>query len=112
MKGFEQNHLSLLSQFSWIKAPRIDRHKKYPLNELLFLCVNGVACGYTVWEEITDFGEEKLLWLRTYLPYENGICSHDTLNRVMGLLDYQAFEVFVVSWVQSLVESLGANWST
>lgn len=43
MKELEQNPLS---QFSGVTDPRIDQHKKYPLAELLFLCVNAVACGY------------------------------------------------------------------
>lgn len=105
----QKNQLSLLSCFSGITDPRIERHKRYQLNELLFLSVNAVCCGYTQWDEITDFGEEKLPWLREFLPYENGICSHDTLNRVFGLIDYREFEVFFVSWVAGIAESLGGK---
>ena len=94
--------LRQLSEFSGIEDPRIDRKKLYPLNEILFLLVGAVISGCTSWEEIADFGEDKLSWLRKYLPYSNGTPSHDTIDRVMTLIDHRAFEMFFINWVNSL----------
>lgn len=90
-----QQLLEILAQ---LDDPRIDRHKKYPLLEILFLTVSAVLSGFEDWDEIVDFGESKLEWLRRYLPYENGIPSHDTLNRVISLLDYRMFEKCFIDW--------------
>lgn len=98
--------MALLGGLAGLHDPRIDRKKLYPLTELLFLTVNAVMCGYSEWDEIVDFGEAKLAWFRLYLPYENGISSHDTLNRAIGLLDCREFEVFFVSWMQGLADTL------
>jgi predicted transposase YbfD/YdcC len=64
----------------------------------LFLNISAVLSGFEEWEEIADFGEEKLDWLRKYLPYANGIPSHDTINRVTSLIDYRSFEKCFINW--------------
>jgi hypothetical protein len=82
----------LVLRLSDISDIRVQRTKLYPLNEILFLCVCSVISGFEDWDEIADFGEEKITWLRKYLPYENGIPSHDTINRVVSMIDYRSFE--------------------
>lgn len=89
---------SLIESFRSVNDPRIDRRKLYPLIEVLFLTTSAVLSGFEEWDEIVDFGEEKLSWLRKYLPYVNGIPSHDTVNRVISLIDYRAFETCFINW--------------
>ena len=89
---------SLVTVFEGVPDFRIDRHKKYTLGEILFLTLSAVISGFTEWEEIADFGEEKLGWLRGFYLYENGTPSHDTINRVVSLLDYRAFEEHFIRW--------------
>jgi hypothetical protein len=100
---------ALIGRFEGITDIRIERKKLYPLNEILFLSISAVISGYSEWDEIVDFGEEKMEWLRQYLPYKNGIPSHDTVNRVLGLIDYRSFETFFIDWVDSLSVSLGGK---
>lgn len=64
----------------------------FPLEEILFLVYCSSACSIESYDEIHDFGEERIDWLRKYLPYENGIPSHDTINRVMSLLKTEELE--------------------
>ncbi|MCW5921683.1 MAG: ISAs1 family transposase [Saprospiraceae bacterium] len=64
----------------------------------MFLVVSAVTSGLTTWEEIVDFGEEKLARLRKYLAYESGIPSHDTVNRVMSIINYRTFEQCFINW--------------
>lgn len=88
----------LITAYSNLKDPRIERSRLYPLNEIIFLCISAVISGFQDWDEIVDFGEEKIDWLRKYLPYEQGIPSHDTVNRVISLLDYRVFEECFINW--------------
>lgn len=62
------------------------------------MAVTAVISGANEWEEIVDFGQEKLGRLRRYLKYENGIAAHDTINRVIGMINYRAFEKCFLSW--------------
>jgi predicted transposase YbfD/YdcC len=82
---------TLLASLSNIEDARIDRKKLYPLNEILFMTTSAVLSGFEEWDEIVDFGNAKLDWLRKYLPFENGIPSHDTVNRVISMIDFRAF---------------------
>ena len=91
---------SLIDSFASLEDPRIDRKKLYPLMEIVFLSVCAVLSGFEEWDEVVDFGEEKLAWLRKYLPYEHGIPSHDTMNRVISLVDDRAFERCFIDWVE------------
>jgi predicted transposase YbfD/YdcC len=109
MENKEQTHLDLLLRFEGITDPRIERHKLYSLNEVLFLTISAVISGCSGWEAIADFGKAKLAWLRQYLPYANGVPSDDTINRVIGLIDYRSFESFFISWVEGMVVSVGGK---
>lgn len=100
-----QNRLnSLLEAFRSVEDPRIDRSKLYPLIEILFLTTSAVLSGFEEWDEIVDFGEEKFDWLRKYLSYENGIPSHDTVNRVISMIDYRMFEECFINWATMDIE--------
>jgi predicted transposase YbfD/YdcC len=94
----------LLAALEKVQDPRIDRKKLYPLIEVLFLTTSAVLSGFEDWDEIVDFGEEKLAWLRKYLPYENEIPSHDTINRVVSLIDYRLFEECFLNWATMSIE--------
>lgn len=48
---------------------------------------------------IEEFGNAKLEWLRQFLPYDNGVPSHDTLGRVLGRLNPDALEQMFASWM-------------
>jgi predicted transposase YbfD/YdcC len=85
--------------FSRIEDTRLDRHKQYTLIEILFLTVSGIMSDCDTWEDIVDFGKMKLDWLQKYLPYENGIPSHDTLNRVMSLINPKLLETAFIDWL-------------
>lgn len=89
---------TLIVAFDGVPDFRIERHKKYALGEILFLTLSAVVSGFTEWEEIADFGIEKLNWLRGFYKYENGIPSHDTINRVISHLDNRAFEERFIGW--------------
>ena len=100
MKADPPVYRSLIESFASLEDPRIDRKKLYPLMEIVFLSVCAVLSGFEEWDEVVDFGEEKLDWLRKYLPYEHGIPSHDTMNRVISLVDDRAFEQCFIDWVE------------
>lgn len=90
--------VSIIEVFKPMEDPRIERGKLYPLIEILFLTVCSVISGFEEWEEVEDFGNEKIEWLRKYLPYANGIPSHDTINRVISILNQRVFEQCFMNW--------------
>lgn len=94
----------LLSHFTDLEDPRVDRTKRYPLIEIIFLIISATISGCEGWKSIRDFGLLKLDWLRQFFPYDNGIPVDDTLARVMRKLDTKQFANCFTSWMQSIAE--------
>jgi predicted transposase YbfD/YdcC len=100
-KKMESPLESISSYFGRITDPRNAAQVSYPLGEILFLVLTGMICDCEDWEDIEDFGNEQLAWLRGYHAYERGIPAHDTLNRVMGMIDHQEFSENFIAWMGS-----------
>lgn len=102
----------LLEHLNQVPEPRQSAKIDYPLDEILFLTISAVVSGCNGWDEVVDFGEDKLDWLRGFRPFANGIPSHDTMNRVMSLINPAAFEQMFVLWVnQNLALAEGTHIS-
>lgn len=97
---------SLLPLFELVEDPRMDRTKGYPLSEILFLVLSAVVSGVNFLTEIEKFGEAKLDWFRKFMPYENGIPSHDTIGRVLGLIDPDALERMFQAWMEAAASAM------
>lgn len=92
--------------FSEVEDPRMDRCKRHELMDIIGLCLVGVICGCDSWVEIEEYGVEKEEFLRAHFGFENGIPSHDTLGRVMSLLNPVQFHEGLVNWTRLLVGKL------
>lgn len=95
---------NILNHFSTLPDPRVDRTKRYPLIEIVFLIITATISGCEGWKQIKDFGDLKLTWLRKFLPYENGIPVDDTIARLMRKLNTKAFQKCFVNWIQSIAQ--------
>lgn len=100
----DKNKLDLLDFLGKVKDNRIERTKKYPISEILFLVLSGLVSGMNTWDDIQFFGEQKIEWLRKYLPYASGIPSHDTLNRVFSLINKAEFEHYFTEWMKANID--------
>ena len=95
-----ENH-SLLSHFSILQDCRQTGKIAHKLSDILLLAICAVIAGAEGWEEIEDFGHSRLSWLQEYADFENGIPSHDTIARVMSLVNPKQFQQCFADWMQS-----------
>lgn len=93
---------SLLDHFSALKDPRMGWRVLYPLPEILLLVLCATLSDMEDFVEIVLWGEERLDFLRRFLPFERGVPSHDVLNDVFNALDPALFQQCFVSWVETL----------
>jgi predicted transposase YbfD/YdcC len=104
--GPETTSTSLFTQyFHALKEPRrtTNGNFQYPLDEILFLTISSIISGwFEDWEDIIYFGEKNLTWLQKFYPFENGIPSHDVLNRLFNRLDINEFNSCFMKWVNSI----------
>lgn len=89
----------LFNNLSRVSDPRQKGKVKHLLIDVLFLIITSTISGAESWEEMEDFGNDKLIWLRKYLPFTNGIPTHDTIARIMGLLDPKEFQANFAKWM-------------
>ena len=97
---------SFESHFGNLKDPRVDRHKAYPLTEILFVVLCGSICGAESWRDYVLFGKEKLDFLRQHFPFKKGIASKNTYARVFAALDPQLFKNCFIEWAKCLQKIL------
>lgn len=97
--------------FSGMKDPRRTNrgNLRYPLEEILFLCISAVLSGMNEWTSIVMFGGLKLEWLRQYYPYKHGIPSHDVLGKVFAALEPDEFNKCFREWINSIAELTGGE---
>ncbi|MBW9500062.1 transposase [Escherichia coli] len=71
-------HISIIPDYR--QAWKVE-HK---LSDILLLTICAVISGAEGWEDIEDFGETHLDFLKQYGDFENGIPVHDTIARVVS----------------------------
>jgi len=77
--------------FRRLRDPRA-ANAQHQLVEVLFIALAAVLCGAQGPSDMAQFGRAKEGLLRTILPLEHGIPSHDTFGRVFRALDPVQFE--------------------
>ena len=97
-----EDRTGLISIFTKIEDPRIDRQRLHKLIDIIVIAICGVICGADTWVDIAHYGNEKKSFLKKYLELPNGIPSHDTFGRVFSLLDGEAFQACFFEWVQEV----------
>ena len=80
---------------------------KYPLSEVLFVVLLAMLGNANEWEEIEAFAQAHEKCLRKYLSFENGIPSHDTIRRVMGMISPQSLQGLQYKWNELLSRDEG-----
>ena len=91
--------------FQDLNDPRVERTRKHPLINIVFIAVCGVLSGANSFAAIHEFGCDRRQWFARYLDLFNGIPSDDTFARVLARLDPGVFEKCLLSWMQAVQEA-------
>lgn len=94
------SELQLFKYFSTIEDTRQSGKVAHKLFDILFLTISAVIAGSQGWEEIEEFGHDRLDWLRKFVAFENGIPTHDTVARVISKIDMQKFQSCFSKWMK------------
>jgi len=92
----------LLHHFAALKDPRQRVKVVYPLPEVVLLVLCATIAGADGFVEINHWAEIHIDFLRRFLPYKDGIASHDVLNDVMNALHPRLFSECFITWVSGL----------
>ncbi len=77
---------------------------KHKLMNILFIGVIASIANANTFLEIGAFAEVKEEWLKKYMDFDNGVPSHDTIQRVFEHLDSKAFNKAFIEWTNKVSE--------
>jgi len=97
---------SLKTHFQSIPDPRTGPAQRHALLDILLIAVCSMLCGAESFVDMELFGRCQRVWLKTWLALPRGIPSHDTFNRVFGLIDPNAFRDCFIGWTQGLRQTI------
>ena len=89
----------LLDHLATIKDTRQSWKVAYRLQEVLFLVVCGTIASCDDYDDIVDWGEAHLSFLRGFAEFYHGIPCADWLRTVMNRIDPDLFAACFSSWV-------------
>ena len=89
----------LLDHLAEIKDTRQSWKVAYPLREVLFLVVCGTIASGDDYDEIVDWSEAHLSFLRRFSEFYHGIPCADWLRTVINRIDPDLFAACFSSWV-------------
>jgi hypothetical protein len=89
----------LLDHLGAIEDDRASWRVMYPLREVLFLVVCATICSCDDYDEIVEWGEARLDFLRRHLDFHWGVPCADWLRSLMNRVDPQLFSACFMAWV-------------
>jgi predicted transposase YbfD/YdcC len=90
---------ALLDHFSVIEDPREPWRVAHPLPEILLLVVCGTIADCDDYDTIAAWGEQRLAFLRRFLPYHHGVPGGRWLTLFMNRIDPALFAACFTAWV-------------
>ena len=66
---------------------RMQGKVKHLMSDIIMISFLAILARCNGWDEIAMFAKSKEKWLKSFLELPNGIPSHDTIQRVISLLN-------------------------
>jgi predicted transposase YbfD/YdcC len=92
----------LLDHFALIEDDREPWRVAHPLPEVLLVVVCGTIAAGDDFEDIADWGEDNLAFLRRFLPYHHGVPGARWLRMLMNRIDPGLFAECFRAWAAAL----------
>ena len=92
--------------FAELDDPRTANARRHSLHDILVIALCTVISGGQTCTDMELFGHAKRDLLQSFLKLENGIPSHDTFSRVLGMLEPEAFGQWFIGFMGQFAEGL------
>lgn len=100
----EKKETNFMDELSQINDERSEKNQLHTASEILFLASCSALCGGDGWQDMEDFDELRLDFLRDYFTSKNGAASNDTCRRFFRTCDLGTFEKCFRDWVGTLAK--------
>ena len=100
---------SLCESLGQISDPRVHGRSDHLLVDVVGITILAVLSGADDFVAVATFAKFRREWLEQFFELPAGIPSHDTLARVLGLLDPKEFSASLVNWTAALQTALAGR---
>jgi len=90
--------LEILKEIEIIEDPRQQSKVKHKLLDIVIIVLFAKLANADEWENIELFANENEEFLKQYIELKNGIPSHDTVQRVMGMIAPKYIQGIYEKW--------------
>lgn len=101
------SELGFLQIFENLEDPRVDRTRKHPFMSIISLLLLGSLAGLDSFMGLHDFAEAHKDSLKDILYFPHGIPSHDTIGRVISMLDIASFHECFIDFTEQIKTKKG-----
>lgn len=88
----------LLEWMEIIEDIRQQKKVRHSIKDILIIVLFATLANADTWEEIADFALWNQDYLRQYIELKNGVPSHDTIQRVMGMVRPENLQQLQMKW--------------
>ena len=104
-----ERHLESMSNVVNGIDPRQASKVIHPAPVIMMSALMGVFANCQTWNEIADFAEARLDFLRSFFPTLEESPSHDTIRRFFCLVSSSLLENSYRKWALSMRENMGIH---
>ncbi len=97
---------SLRAALGDVTDVRVQGRSEHLLIDILCITILAVLCGADDFVAMATFATSRREWLSRFFKLPGGIPSHDTFQRVLGLIDPAQFSSSLVNWTAALQTAL------
>src|SRR5699024_7851838 len=97
----------LLEWMEYIEDVRQLSKVRHSLKDILVIVLFATLANADDWVEMEMFAKANEEYLKKYIELKHGIPSHDTLNRVMGLISPEVLQQLYGKWQELLNRNEG-----
>lgn len=108
--NYDEIDLSVLQNFVTIAKKLNDERVQYKvrhnMSDIVIIALLGILANANTWNEIHCFAVSHEKWLKTFLELPSGIPSHDTIQRVVAIINPSTLYTSTVKYIINLINNL------
>ena len=108
--NYEEIDLSVLNNFVTITKKLDDKRVQYKIkhnmSDIVIIALLGILANANTWVEIYYFAVAHENWLKSFLELPSGIPSHDTIQRVIAIINPSTLYTSTVKYLINLINNL------
>lgn len=91
------------------KDTRYQPNVRHKIEDVILITLFAVLAKCNEWTEIESFAQKKEEWLKQYLELPNGIPSHDTIQRVISILNPSTLYSDTINYLINKINLITTN---